>query len=82
MVERRIQFQSPDEIVEFCTICQGLEADVDVKGMELRNIQIDGKSLMGLLTIPLGEKLRMCVDGEEENQVDEYFSGYYISQEK
>lgn len=45
----------------FCNTCQKLKSDVDVTDMANRNYIIDGKSLMGLMSIKLGLPMRVVV---------------------
>ena len=51
MVEKKVKFMSAGQIMTFCNICQKLKSDVDVTDMANRNYIIDGKPLMGLLSI-------------------------------
>ena len=54
MVEKKVKFMSAGQIMTFCNTCQKLKSDVDVTDMANRNYIIDGKSLMGLMSIKLG----------------------------
>ena len=51
MVEKKVKFMSAGQIMTFCNTCQKLKSDVDVTDMANRNYIIDGKSLMGLMSI-------------------------------
>lgn len=74
MTTRNIQFSNMEEVMEFCSVCKNIKADIDVKH---KNKWVDAKSLLGLMSLDLGEKLELVVYGEETEDVDQYFSGYY-----
>lgn len=75
MTERRIQFSDMEDILQFCTICKGMNADIDVKQ---GNKWIDGKSLLGLMSLDVGETLQMVVYGEDGEAIDRSF-GEFLS---
>ena len=60
----------------FSTYCQKLKSDVDVTDMANRNYIIDGKSLMGLMSIKLGLPMRVVVNGQDEEEANECFFNY------
>ena len=74
MTTRNIQFSNMEEVMDFCSVCKNIKADIDVRH---KNNWIDAKSLLGLMSLDLGEKLELVVYGEETENVDKYFSGYY-----
>ncbi|GAA0797768.1 HPr family phosphocarrier protein [Clostridium sp. AF19-22AC] len=74
MTTRNIQFSNMEEVMDFCSVCKNIKADIDVRH---KNKWIDAKSLLGLMSLDLGEKLELVVYGEETENVDKYFSGYY-----
>lgn len=74
MTTRNIQFSNMEEVMGFCSVCKNIKADIDVRH---KNKWIDAKSLLGLMSLDLGEKLELVVYGEETENVDKYFSGYY-----
>lgn len=65
MVEKKVKFMSAGQIMTFCNTCQKLKSDVDVTDMANRNYIIDGKSLMGLMSIKLGLPMRVVVNGQD-----------------
>lgn len=73
MVEKKVKFMSAGQIMTFCNTCQKLKSDVDVTDMANRNYIIDGKSLMGLMSIKLGLPMRVVVNGQDEEEANEYF---------
>lgn len=74
MTTRNIQFFNMEEVMDFCSVCKNIKADIDVRH---KNKWIDAKSLLGLMSLDIGEKLELVVYGEETEDVDKYFSGYY-----
>lgn len=68
MVEKKVKFMSAGQIMTFCNTCQKLKSDVDVTDMANRNYIIDGKSLMGLMSIKLGLPMRVVVNGQDEER--------------
>lgn len=73
MVEKKVKFMSAGQIMTFCNTCQKLKSDVDVTDMANRNYIIDGKSLMGLMSIKLGLPMRVVVNGQDEEEANECF---------
>ena len=66
MVEKKIRFLNTNDIIKFCGICQKMQSDIDVGKLGERVSWIDGKSLMGLMTLKIGEKMKLVVNGEDE----------------
>lgn len=73
MTERKIQFSDMEDILQFCTLCKGMKADIDVKQ---GNKWIDGKSLLGLMSLDVGQNLQMVVYGEDGENVDRHFENF------
>ena len=55
MVQRNIRFMTTGQLMTFCNVCQKMNADITVKDVTGR-FEIDAKSIMGLMTIRMGEK--------------------------
>lgn len=51
--------------MSFCSTCQKMQSDVDVVNISNRHIKIDGKSIVGLMTIKLGMPCCWLVNGAE-----------------
>lgn len=62
--------------MSFCNICQKMKSDIDVTDITNRNFRIDGKSLLGLMSIKLGLPMRLVVTGEDEELAHQYFMNY------
>ena len=62
--------------MSFCDTCRKLKSDVDVTDIANRNFRIDGKSILGLMSIKLGLPMRLVVDGEDEELAHQYFTKY------
>ena len=78
MVEKKIKFTTSGQIMSFCNICRKMRADIDVTDMSNRNFRIDGKSLLGLMSIKLGLPMRLVVNGADEELENEYFTNYEL----
>lgn len=76
MVEKKIKFRTSGQLMSFCDICRKMKSDIDVTDMSNRNFRIDGKSILGLMSIKLGLPMRLVVDGEDEDLAHEYFTNY------
>ncbi len=76
MIEKKIKLMSSGQILSFCKACQKLEADVDVTDMSNRNYQIDGKSLLGLMSVKLGLPMRVVISGSDEELAEQYLGKY------
>ena len=76
MIEKKIKFVTPEQIMSFCAACQKLKSDVDVVNLSNRHVRIDGKSIVGLMTIKLGMPMMLVVSGEDEGPAEEKFSSY------
>ena len=64
------------QLMSFCNICQKMKSDIDVTDITNRNFRIDGKSLLGLMSIKLGLPMRLVVTGEDEELAHQYFMNY------
>ena len=76
MIEKRIKFMTSGQLMSFCNICQKMKSDIDVTDITNRNFRIDGKSLLGLMSIKLGLPMRLVVTGEYEELEHQYFVNY------
>ena len=66
MVKMNVKFETPEQLVEFLRMCQKVEADT----------LIDGKSVMGMITVTLNQRLIFVVDGSDEKEVLSTFEKY------
>lgn len=62
--------------MSFCSTCQKMQSDVDVVNISNRHIKIDGKSIVGLMTIKLGMPMLLVVNGMDESLAEEKFAAY------
>lgn len=76
MIEKKIKFMTSGQLMSFCNICQKMKSDIDVTDITNRNFRIDGKSLLGLMSIKLGLPMRLVVTGEDEELAHQYFVNY------
>lgn len=76
MVERKIKFVTSGQLMSFCDTCQKMKSDIDVTDLSNRNFRVDGKSILGLMSIKLGMPMKLVVEGEDEEKADEYFANY------
>ena len=53
-----------------------IQSDTDVVNISNRHVRIDGKSIVGLMTIKLGMPMLLLVNGEDEGLVEEKFSSF------
>ncbi len=49
---------------------------MDVMDMSNRNYQIDGKSLLGLMSVKLGLPMRVVISGSDEELAEQYLGKY------
>ena len=59
MVQRNIRFMTTGQLMTFCNVCQKMNADITVKDVTGR-FEIDAKSIVGLMTIRMGEKMHLA----------------------
>lgn len=76
MIEKKIKFVTSGQLMSFCRVCQKMKSDVDVTDMSNKNFRIDGKSLLGLMSVKLGLPMRLVVNGEDEELAHQYFLNY------
>ena len=66
MVQRNIRFMTTGQLMTFCNVCQKMTG----------RFEIDAKSIVGLMTIRMGEKMHLLIEGEEEHLTDNYFEKF------
>lgn len=76
MIEKKIKFSTSGQLMSFCNMCQKMKSDIDVTDMSNRNFRVDGKSLLGLMSIKLGLPMRLVVNGEDEALAEQCFANY------
>lgn len=76
MIEKKIKFMTSGQLMSFCNVCQKMKSDIDVTDITNRNFRIDGKSLLGLMSVKLGLPMRLVVTGEDEELAHQYFVNY------
>ena len=72
MIEKKIKFVTPEQIMSFCAACQKMKSDIDVVNISNRHV----RSIVGLMTIKLGMPMLLLVNGEDEGLVEEKFSSF------
>lgn len=75
MVKMNVEFQTPEQLVEFSRMCQRTEADTLIEDVAHKLI-IDGKSVMGMMTVTLGKKMILVIEGENEEEILHSFEMY------
>ena len=75
MVKMNVKFETPEQLVEFSRMCQKVEADTLIEDTAHKLI-IDGKSVMGMMTVTLNQKMIFVVDGSDEKEVLSTFEKY------
>ena len=75
MVKMNVEFQTPEQLVEFSSMCQRTEADTLIEDVAHKFI-IDGKSVMGMMTVILGKKMILVIEGENEEEILHSFEKY------
>ena len=76
MIEKKIKLATSGQLMSFCNTCQKMKSDIDVTDMSNRKFRIDGKSLLGLMSVKLGLPMRLVVNGEDEELAHEYFTNF------
>ena len=55
-----------------------MKSDIDVKDVSDKRVVINGKSLMGMMTIQMGMPMHLVVNGEDEGLTDRYFGRFEL----
>lgn len=76
MFEMKVRFATPEQIKSFCSACQKMTSDIDVVNVENPYDRIDGKSIIGLMTLELDVPLILQVSGDDEESAVEIFSEF------
>ena len=76
MFEMKVRFATPEQIKSFCSVCQKMTSDIDVVNVANPYDRIDGKSIIGLMTLELDVPLLLQVSGDDEESAAEIFSGF------
>ena len=77
MIKMNVKFETPEQIVEFSRMCQKVEADTLVEDTAHKLI-IDGKSIMGMMTVTLNQKMIFVIDGPDDKKVRQIFEKYQM----
>lgn len=75
MIKMNVKFETPEQLVEFSRMCQKVEADTLIEDTAHKLI-IDGKSVMGMMTVTLNQKMIFVVDGADEEETVRIFEKY------
>ena len=65
MVKMNVKFETPEQLVEFSRMCQKVEGDTLIEDAA-HKLVIDGKSIMGMMTVALNQKMIFAADASEE----------------
>lgn len=79
MIKMNVKFETPEQIVEFSRMCQTVEADTLIEDMA-HKVVIDGKSIMGMMTVTLNQKMIFIVDGNDDEKVCQAFKKYQVEE--
>ena len=75
MIKMNVKFETPEQLVEFSKMCQKVEADTLIEDTAHKLI-IDGKSVMGMMTVTLNQKMIFVVDGSDAEEVVHTFEKF------
>lgn len=75
MIKMNVKFETPEQLVEFSRTCQKAEADTLIEDTAHKLI-IDGKSVMGMMTVTLNQKMIFVVDGSDAEEVVHTFEKF------
>ena len=75
MVKMNVKFEIPEQLVEFSRMCQKVEADTLIEDT-VHKLIIDGKSVMGMMTVTLNQKMIFVVDGSDAEEVVHTFEKF------
>lgn len=78
MFEMKVRFATPEQIKIFCSVCQKMTSDIDVVNVANPYDRIDGKSIIGLMTLELNVPLLVQIHGEDETCAGEKFSEFAL----
>lgn len=76
MTEMKIKFTAPEQIKSFCVMCQKMKSDIDVVNPVNVYDRIDGKSIIGLMTLDMDVVLLLQVNGDDEESAEQIFSEF------
>ncbi len=76
MIEKTICLKTAQQIVSFYEAGQKLISDIDVVHSKNRRYHIDGKSLLGLMSLDISQPLCLIISGEDEQLAEQYFSSF------
>lgn len=82
MFEMKVRFTEAEEIKSFCALCQKMTSDIDLVSLENPYDRIDGKSIIGLMTLELNVPLLVQIHGEDETCAGEKFSEFALDSAK
>ena len=75
MIKMNVKFETPEQLVEFSRMCQNGEADTLIEDT-VHKLIIDGKSVMGMMTVTLNQKMIFVVDGSDAEGVVHTFEKF------
>ena len=75
MIKMNVKFETPEQLVEFSRMCQKVEADTLIEDTAHKLI-IDGKSVMGMMTVTLNQKMIFVVDGSDAEELVHTFEKF------
>lgn len=73
MVKKTVCIRDIKDVQEFNSICSRFREDVD---LAQGRYNVDAKSIMGIFSLNLAEKIDLIVYTEDEQKVTEAFAGF------
>lgn len=75
MSQVKVQFRSPQEVMDFTYLVSRYDYHMDIK--KSKNKMADAKSLLGILALGLNNNLELCIYADEDcadvvNAIDRY----------
>ena len=78
MGQVKVQFKTPEEVIEFTSIVARYEYDMDLK--KSTNKIVDAKSLLGVLALGMEQDLELCIHSDEDySAVMDSIGSYIVS---
>ena len=78
MDQVKVQFRTPEEVMDFTNVVSRYEYNMDLKKSSKKIV--DAKSLLGILALGLENVLELCIYSDEDcDEVVEAISGYVVA---
>ena len=78
MIKQHVKFITTVQLMNFYNTCRGFDSEVNVRDIENKRLDVNGKCLQDMMSVQLGLPVCMVIHGSDEKKAVNILKKYTI----